>query len=214
MKKLSQILLSFLILATCHCVMLAQSQGPLLLENPTISRTKIAFSYAGDIWLVDRSGGTAQRLTTDPAREAYPTFSPDGSQVAFTRFNPSTGPTCWDVFVVSVSGGEARRVTYHPDADFPVNWTSDGERILIFSLRHRMSSLDGQLYTIPVQGGFATEVPVPKGWRGSFSPTRDRIAYTPHPKMSEITSWRNYRSSSTRAAQFISSIRRRTRALR
>jgi tricorn protease len=189
--------LSFLILVMCNCVTPAQSQGPMLLENPTISRTKIAFSYAGDIWLVDRSGGTAQRLTTSPAREVYPTFSPDGSQVAFARLNPSAGPLAWDVYVVSVSGGDARRVTYHPDFDVPIKWTSDGQRILIFSLRHRTAAYVGGLYTMPVQSGFATDVPVPRGWRGSFSPTGDRIAYMPLPNLNEAAGWRNYRGGAT-----------------
>ncbi|HKY45834.1 MAG TPA: PDZ domain-containing protein [Pyrinomonadaceae bacterium] len=198
MKNLFRFLLLIPIFATCHCVTLAQSQGPLLLENPTISRTKIAFSYAGDIWLVDRNGGTAQRLTTTPQREIYPTFSPDGSQVAFARLNPAVGPSAWDVFVAPVSGGEERRVTYHPDFDFPVNWTPDGKRILIFSFRHRTSlALVGGLYTIPAQGGFASEVPVPRGWRGSFSPAGDRIAYTPLSDFNEIVGWRNYRGGGT-----------------
>jgi tricorn protease len=192
-----RILLSFLVLATCHCVTLAQSQGPLLLENPTVSRTKIAFSYAGDIWVVDRSGGTAQRLTTSPAREVYPTFSPDGSQVAFARFNPSAGPFGWDVYVASVAGDEARRVTYHPDLDLPINWTRDGQRILILSCRHRTSPLLGRLYTIPVQSGPATEVPVPRGWQGSFSLAGDRIAYTPLANIRELVGWRNYRGGAT-----------------
>ena len=193
-KHLFRFLLSFLILSTCYCDTLAQSQGPLLLENPTVSRTKIAFSFAGDIWLVDRSGGAAQRLTTNPAREGYPTFSPDGSQIAFVRLNPLAGPFAWDVYMVPVSGGEARRVTYHPDLDLPLNWTPDGQRILIMSFRHRSSlGLVGQLYTVPVQGGFATEVPVPRGWRGSFSPAGDRIAYTPLTSAVEIFGWRNYR---------------------
>lgn len=190
--------LSFLILVMCNCVTLAQSQGPMLLENPTISRTKIAFSYAGDIWLVDRSGGTAQRLTTSPGREGFPKFSPDGSHVAFARLNPSAGPFGWDVYVVSTSGGEERRITYHPDLDFPVNWTRDGQRILILSFRHRTSTFGGQLYTIPVQSGPATEVPVPGGWRaGSFSPAGDRIAYTPLTSASELWGWRNYRGGAT-----------------
>lgn len=193
MKNLFRFLLPLLIFATGHCVTLAQSQGPLLLQYPTVSRTKIAFSYAGDIWMVDRSGGTAQRLTTSPAREVYPTFSPDGSHVAFARFNPSAGGFGWDVYVVSASGGEERRITYHPDLDFPVNWTRDGQRILILSLRHRTSTLNGRLYTIPMQGGFAAEVPVPRGWQGSFSPAGDRIAYTPLTPNLEILGWRNYR---------------------
>src|SRR5687767_2918698 len=129
MSYLFRSLVLFLIFVPGCFVVLAQSQGPLLMENPTLSRTKIAFSHAGDIWLVDRSGGTAQRLTTSPARELLPTFSPDGSQVAFARFNPSTGFLGYDVYVISVSGGEARRVTYHPDLDLPVSWTRDGQRI-------------------------------------------------------------------------------------
>ena len=175
----------------------AQSQAPLLLENPTISRTKIAFSFAGDIWLVDRSGGTAQRLTTHAAREISPVFSPDGSQVAFARLNPAAGPFGWDVYVASVSGGEERRVTYHPDLDFPFNWTSDGQRILISSFRHRTSILGSRIYTVPVQGGFATEVPVPNGWQGSFSPAGDRIAYTPLAPTQEFSGFGNYRGGAT-----------------
>jgi tricorn protease len=194
MKKFPLLLL---LLTICHCVARAQSPGPMLLETPTMSRTKIAFTFAGDIWLVDRSGGTAQRLTTNPARESAPVFSPDGSQLAFARFNPSGGPFGWDVFVVSVSGGEERRLTFHPDLDFPVNWTPDGQRVLVLSFRQRTQQLGGRLYTIPVQGGFPSEVPVPRGWRGSFSPTGDRIAYTPLPPFNELAVWRNYRGGST-----------------
>lgn len=190
-------LLLFLMI-TVYCVTQAQSQGPMLLENPTVSRTKIAFSHAADIWLVDRSGGTAQRFTNTPAREAFPTFSPDGSQVAFARFNPALGPFGWDVYVAPVSGGEERRITYHPDFDYPVNWTPDGQSILIYSLRQRTSfGISGALYTVPAQGGFVSEVPVPGGWRGSFSPAADRIAYTPLANLSELVGWRNYRGGAT-----------------
>ena len=183
-------------LVACQCAF-AQSQRPLLLQNPTVSRTKIAFSYAGDIWLVDRNGGTAQRLTNTPAREGYPQFSPDGSRIAFARFNPAAGPFGWDVFVLPTSGGEERRVTYHPDLDVPLNWTPDGQRILILSFRYKTSVVGGRLYTIPAQGGFATEVPVPRGWQGSFSPAGDRLAYTPLLNVPAAFSWRNYRGGAT-----------------
>jgi tricorn protease len=32
------------------------SSAPLLLRKPTVSRTQIAFSYGGDLWIVDRNG--------------------------------------------------------------------------------------------------------------------------------------------------------------
>lgn len=173
------------------------AQAPLLLENPSLSKTQIAFSYAGDIWIVDRSGGDARRLTTDPAREVAPIFSPDGSTVAFARLNPKAGPLARDVYVVSADGGEERRVTYHPDFDLPLNWTPDGKKILILSFRYRTSTIVGRLFVVPAQGGFATEVPVPRGWQGSFSPAGDRIAYTPLVDIGEINGWRNYRGGNT-----------------
>ena len=173
------------------------AQAPMLLENPSLSKTQIAFSYAGDIWTVDRSGGSARRLTTDPAREGYPIFSPDGSKVAFARFNPPGGAFAWDIYMASATGGDERRITYHPDLDLPVNWTPDGKNILFLSFRQRTSLFDARLYTLPAQGGFPTEVPVPRGWQGSFSPAGDRIAYAPLAKVRELSGWRNYRGGST-----------------
>lgn len=175
----------------------AHAQTPMFMEDPSVSRTEIAFSYANDIWIVNRSGGNARRLTTSPAREVYPVFSPDGSEVVFGRFNPAAGPFGWDVYVVSVADGAERRVTYHPDLDLPVNWTPDGKNILILSFRHRTSLLGGRLYTVPARGGFATEVPVPRGWQGSFSPAGDRIAYTPLVNTRKVFHWRNYRGGAT-----------------
>ncbi|HVI72320.1 MAG TPA: PDZ domain-containing protein, partial [Pyrinomonadaceae bacterium] len=136
-------------------------------------------------------------MTTDPAREIYPVFSPDGSKVAFARLNPLAGPLAWDVYVASAGGGEERRVTYHPDLDLPINWTPDGKNILILSFRYRTSPLVGQLFLVPAHGGFPTEVPVPRGWQGSFSPAGDRIAYTPLIVRREIFAWRNYRGGAT-----------------
>jgi len=59
------------------------AQGTRLLRHPTVSRDSIAFEYAGDLWVVSRSGGTARRLTSTPSLEIDPYFSPDGSQIAF-----------------------------------------------------------------------------------------------------------------------------------
>ena len=55
-----------------------------MLRYPAVSKDRIAFVYAGDIWLVDKNGGSAFRLTSSPGEESFPRFSPDGSQVAFS----------------------------------------------------------------------------------------------------------------------------------
>src|SRR5687768_14548301 len=88
----------------------AQTPGPLLFSRLTVNQTSIAFSYAGDIWIVGREGGEAKRLTTNPAEENFPSFSHDGSQLAFSR---QVGGN-WDVYTMPTAGGDARRVTYDP----------------------------------------------------------------------------------------------------
>src|SRR5262244_195574 len=85
------------------------AEPPLLLRNPTLSRTSIVFSYAGDLWSVAREGGEARRLTAGPGIERLPQFSPDGSQIAFTGEYDGN----LDVFVVPAEGGVPRRLTSH-----------------------------------------------------------------------------------------------------
>ena len=105
--------------------------GNFLFQKPTLSKTHIVFSYAGDLWSVSRDGGEAKRITASPGNEADPIFSPDGTQILFT--GDYDGNT--DVFVVPAAGGTPRRMTYHPGPDFAAGWTPDGGRILFGSNR-------------------------------------------------------------------------------
>lgn len=174
----------------------AQTQSPMPLQTPALSRTHIAFAYAGDIWIVERAGGEARRLTTHPGLERLPAFSPDGSSIAFARNNPAGGPLSWDVYTVSVSGGEPRRLTFHPDADIPAGWTPDGKSVLFTSFRDRIAYLGYRLYTVPSTGGFPTPLPLPSAIQGSFSSDGKRLAYSPLWGLSAQT-WRNYRGGTT-----------------
>ena len=54
------------------------------MQKPTLSKTHIAFSYAGDLWLVAREGGEARLLTSGDGTKTDPVFSPDGSMIAFS----------------------------------------------------------------------------------------------------------------------------------
>src|SRR5882724_12864895 len=104
-------------------------QGTRLLRHPTVSRDSVAFEYAGDLWVVPRSGGQARRLTSTPGAEIDPYFSPDGSQIAFT----STVAGNTDVYVVPTAGGDPKRLTYHPAEDRVRGWKPDGKSILFAS---------------------------------------------------------------------------------
>ena len=81
MKK--SLFIIFVLLALTSAVF-AQSDKPMIFRQPTLSKDNIVFVYAGDLWIVGREGGAAERLTTGTGNETSPIFSPDGSTIAFT----------------------------------------------------------------------------------------------------------------------------------
>src|SRR5215467_5540770 len=107
----------------------SQSDPPLLLRFPTVSRSQIVFNYAGDLWTVSRDGGEARRLTAGIGIETLPYFSPDGTMVAFTGEYDGNR----DVYVVAATGGVPRRLTYHPADEDVMGWTPDGSAVVFSS---------------------------------------------------------------------------------
>jgi len=152
-----------------------------LLRKPTVSETQIAFSYGGDLWIVDRSGGDARRLTSDAGIEIDPIFSPDGATIAFTGEYDGNE----DVFVIPSSGGIPRRLTSLP-GDEAVGWSRDGKRVLIRSVRQSYSGFQ-QLYEVGLSGGLPELVQLPMAVEGSYSPDSSHIAYVPFTNFRE--SW-------------------------
>ena len=146
-----------LLFAAFTCVGFAQNDQPLLLQQPSLSRTQIAFAYAGDMWVVSRDGGEARRITNGDGIGSGPVFSPDGSTIAFTGQYDGNS----DVYLVPAAGGSPRRLTYHPSEDDAVGWTPDGKRVLFTSPRNTPND-GGRLFSIPVEGGFPTELPLPR----------------------------------------------------
>ncbi len=186
-RSIAAILLSVFWTGVCF----GQSDKPLLLRNPTASRSQIAFSYAGDIWIVGRAGGEARRLTAGPGAETRPIFSPDGLTIAFTGEYDGNQ----DVYVVPAAGGVPKRLTYHPGPDEAVGWTPDGRNVLFNSPRDSHSYFP-RLFTVPVGGGFPSEVPLPMAEEGSFSPDGSRIAYVPTFQWQKA--WKRYRGGQTK----------------
>jgi tricorn protease len=163
---------------------------PRMLRHPSVSRTEIAFDYAGEIWIAPREGGEARRLVTGQLLNSRPVFSPDGSQIAFTGVyegNP-------DVYVVPAAGGEPRRLTHHPYADEALGWTPDGTRVLFRSWRATPRDL-GKLFTVPLAGGLSDELPLPSGDEASYSPDGSHLAYIPFNQWEP--GWKKYRGGQT-----------------
>ena len=158
-----------------------------MLRYPAVSKTQIAFVYAGDIWLVSKEGGSAFRLTSSPGEESFPRFSPDGSKVAYSASYDGNV----DVYVVPSGGGEPARLTHHPMADRVVGWTPDGTRVLFASGRESGRQRYNQFYTVAATGGLPEKLVVPYGEFGSYSPDGRQFAYMPMAQ--DFRNWKRYR---------------------
>ncbi len=105
-----------------------------LADDPALSPDGklLAFAYAGDIWTVPTRGGVAQRLSSHPATESRPRFSPDGTELAFVSRRSGT-PQIW-IQGVNAGGrttGTPRQVTHHTAGYQLESWYPDGKHLLV-----------------------------------------------------------------------------------
>ena len=188
-----RLLIAMIFAALCALIVTAQTSHPLL-QRPTFNGNVVVFSYAGDLWTVDRNGGHASRLTTGTGIETDPVFSPDGTMIAFTgEYDGNT-----DVFVVPAIGGVPRRLTHHPGADSAVGWTPDGKYVIFRSNRESSSPRYTKLFRVSLNGGLPTALPLPMASSGKFSVDGKYFAYSPVSgaspfNYSTYVAWRNYR---------------------
>jgi tricorn protease len=177
--------LAFSLAASAHA-------APLLLRNPSLSKDRIAFLYADDIWTVPREGGDARRLTSVGAVDEGPYFSPDGTQIAYST--SSHGLT--DVYVVSSEGGVPRRLTWEPTGNYAVGWTPDSKDVLFASMHSSVSDFF-KLSTVHADGtGYPTVLPLPSALTGNISPDGTTIAYEPILQWQDA--WKHYRGGQTK----------------
>jgi tricorn protease len=158
-----------------------------MLRYPAVSRDRIAFVYAGDIWLVNRDGGSAVRLTSSPGEESFPRFSPDGSQVAYSASYDGNA----DVYVIPAAGGEPTRLTFHPMPDRVLGWMPDGKQVLFASGRESGRQRYNQFYTVPLTGGLPQKLAIPYGEFGTYSPDSRQFVYMPMAQ--DFRNWKRYR---------------------
>jgi tricorn protease len=159
-----------------------------MFREPAVSATHIAFVYAGDIWIVPKSGGVAMRLSSPRGEESFPRFSPDGTRIAFSGDYDGNV----DAYVIPTMGGTPVRLTSHPMEDRVVGWHPDGKRVLIASSRESGRQRYSQFYLVNADGtGLEQKLPIPYGEFGSFSPDGAELAYMPMSQ--DFRTWKRYR---------------------
>ena len=179
------------ILLPAVCLLLsvtsAFSQGTRLLRQPDLSPTHITFSYGGDIWVSDLDNQRVLRLTSTPAVESNPQFSPDGKWIAFNS-NRSGSQA---VYTVPVEGGSPKRLTWHPGSASVCGWSPDGRRVLYSTSRENAPGGFARLWTVSVEGGPSTVLNDQWAADGSFSPDGNQIVIDRIQRWD--VEWRHYR---------------------
>ncbi len=88
-------------------------------------------SGSADLWLFSTTGEKARQLTSHPARDGNPVWSPDGRWIAFT--SKREGDEDNQIYIISPTGGEARRVTRMATGVSGLRWFPDSHRLAFIS---------------------------------------------------------------------------------
>lgn len=131
----------------------------------------IAFDLLGVLWLVPASGGGATRLTDDLFDVAQPSWSPDGSTLAFQSYRDGN----FDVWTVRRDGSGLRQLTAGPFDHREPRWSPDGTRIAFSS----DSGGSYGIHVIDVATGATTTVTDTSQdeYEPAWSPDGTKIAY-------------------------------------
>jgi len=91
----------------------------------------IAIDLLGTLWTMPASGGVAKPITDIAMDARQPSWSPDGTRLAFQAYRSTT----WQIWTMNADGSDLRAVTSGPYDDREPSWSPDGRRIAFSSDR-------------------------------------------------------------------------------
>lgn len=146
-----------LVVMCCVTLLCFAQNSPLWLRHCAISPdgAEIAFCYKGDIYIIPSTGGKARQLTSNPAYDTAPVWSPDGKTIAFASDRYGS----LDVFVVNSNGGEPKRLTTFTRAEIPLAFKNSTELLFTANEKPSTESMQfpsgqfSQVYSIDIRGG-------------------------------------------------------------
>ena len=203
----TQRLLAFLLMVLfCSSSLIANSQqltangqNPLWMRYNAISPQgdKIAFTYKGDIYVVDAEGGQARQITTNSSYDFNPIWSNDGKYIAFSTDRNAN----FDIYVVSVDGGVAKRVTTNSTSEIPLAFSADDS--MIYYRANIQKDADNaqfpagwmrELYKVSVDGGRPQQVCATNVCSISFDSDNESFLY--YDEKGGEDEWRKHQISS------------------
>ncbi len=150
---------------------------PWATPDPTTGGGAIAFSQHingnSDIYVLPIGQSEPVRVTTHPAEDRDPVWSPDGSKIAFSSKRGGD----WDVYVYDVPRGELTRITRSKGFDGGPTWSPDSQWLAYES--YRDGNMDIYLVKLDLSQGpiQLTYDPSPQ-YAPVWSPGGRHVAYT------------------------------------
>ncbi len=134
----------------------ATTQGTQMNVDVSPDGQTLLFDLLGDLYTVGRNGGDAARLTSGPALDLQPVFSPDGQRILFVS-DRSGNENLW---VVDADGTDLRPLTtergnFHFDDP---EWSTDGEYVLVRRNEAGSPNAGRTPWLIHVDGGRGVEL--------------------------------------------------------
>ena len=103
----------------------------LAFQAGTLKVAPISTDRTARLYVIGADGGARTRLTANDAGETTPSWSPDGTGVAFS----SNLFGNWEIHVVGIDDAVQKRLTNSPADDIFPAWSPDGSRIAFVSNR-------------------------------------------------------------------------------
>ncbi|MFP6901403.1 MAG: hypothetical protein VCA36_10695, partial [Opitutales bacterium] len=92
---------------------------------------RFTFVWHRDLWVASVEGGVARQLTRHPADEHWPSWSPNGEEIAFS----SKRNGFWNLYRIPAKGGDPKQLTDHSEGYLPLEWFPDGKGLLAQAIR-------------------------------------------------------------------------------